>query len=302
MFASHHFKRFAICLAALAVALIVSAGLAHAQAVPETSEPELVVYKTTTNSEGEAVELKLHIFKPDGWRAQDQRPVIVFFFGGGWRGGTPAQFYPQCRDLADRGMVTISAEYRVQSRHGTAPVACVEDGRSAVRYIRSHAEQLGIAPDRLAAGGGSAGGHVAVCTALIDDVNAQTDDLEVSAVPNALALFNPVLDTTRETGYGGDRMGDDDQRLSPVHRVFEGQPPSIVFHGTADTTVPIESVRRFAEASRELGARCELVEYEDQGHGFFNHTDFRRNNNIDIYYDTMDRTVAFLVESGILEP
>ena len=105
------------------------------------------------------VELQLHIFNPKGHKASDQRPAIVFFFGGGWSGGTPSQFYPQCEYLAKRGMVAISAEYRVKSRNGTSPLECVKDGNSAVRWVRSHAEELGIDPSKLAAGGGSAGGH-----------------------------------------------------------------------------------------------------------------------------------------------
>ncbi|MBT6399335.1 MAG: carboxylesterase family protein, partial [Verrucomicrobia bacterium] len=70
------------------------------------------------------VELQLHIFNPKGHKASDQRPAIVFFFGGGWSGGTPSQFYPQCEYLAKRGMVAISAEYRVKSRNGTSPLEC----------------------------------------------------------------------------------------------------------------------------------------------------------------------------------
>ena len=103
--------------------------------------------------------LNLHIFSaPAHSPTKEPKPAIVFFFGGGWVGGTPTQFYPQCEHLSKRGMVAISAEYRVKSRHKATPFDCVEDGKSALRWIRTHAKKLGVDPKRIAAGGGSAGG------------------------------------------------------------------------------------------------------------------------------------------------
>ena len=64
-----------------------------------------VVYKTVGD-----VSLALHLFEPEGHKATDKRPAIVFFFGGGWNGGTPSQFYPHCAYLASRGMVAVAAE------------------------------------------------------------------------------------------------------------------------------------------------------------------------------------------------
>ena len=66
------------------------------------------------------VQLFLYIFEPAGRKASDARPAAIFFFGGGWNGGTPAQFEPHARYLASRGMVAIVADYRVKSRHGGA--------------------------------------------------------------------------------------------------------------------------------------------------------------------------------------
>ncbi len=108
------------------------------------------------------VKLKLFVFEPEEHKSTDSRPAIVFFFGGGWNQGSPQQFYPHCKYLAARGMVAISAEYRVRSRHGITPFECVTDGKSAVRWIRANADKLGIDADSIATGGGSAGGHWAV--------------------------------------------------------------------------------------------------------------------------------------------
>ena len=92
------------------------------------------VYKTIGD-----VKLKIYIYEPKGHKAGAKRPAIVFFFGGGWRGGTPRQFLEHCRYLASKGMVAMTADYRVSSRQGTKPFHCVRDGKSAVRWIRQNA-------------------------------------------------------------------------------------------------------------------------------------------------------------------
>ena len=95
--------------------------------------------------------LFLHVFEPET-KTKAKRPAIVFFFGGGWNGGTPKQFEPHCNHLASRGMVAITAEYRVKSRNKTTPFECVADGKSAMRWVRANADKLGVDPFRVAAG------------------------------------------------------------------------------------------------------------------------------------------------------
>ena len=122
----------------------------------ELPDSRAEVYKTIGD-----VKLKIYIYEPKSHKAGVKRPAIVFFFGGGWRGGTPKQFQEHCRYLASKGMVAMTADYRVSSRQGTKPFHCVRDGKSAVRWIRQNARRLGVDPGRIATGGGSAGGHVA---------------------------------------------------------------------------------------------------------------------------------------------
>lgn len=149
---------------------------------------ETEIYKTVGD-----VSLPLHIFTPEGHRSGQSRPAIVFFFGGAWRNGSPAQFEKHCAYLASRGMVAITAEYRVSGRHQTKAIACFQDAKSAMRYLGSNAKRLGIDPNRIAAGGGSAGGHLAGALGTIRGLDDPTDDLSISPVPNALCLFNPAL-------------------------------------------------------------------------------------------------------------
>src|SRR6185503_17153828 len=135
--------------------------------------------------------LAVHIFEPPG--AKSNRAAIVFFFGGGWTGGSPGQFEQHCRHFASRGMVAMTADYRVNSRHGVKPVTCVADAKSCLRWIRSNAARLGIDPHRVVAAGGSAGGHLAAATATLPDFHQPGEDKAVSSVPDALVLFNPAL-------------------------------------------------------------------------------------------------------------
>lgn len=275
-----------------------------ALAESEQAKPQHVVYKQTEDAKGNAVELRLHVFKPEGWSEDDQRPAIVFFFGGGWVGGSPGQFYPQSRELAARGMVAFSAEYRVENKHGTSPLACVEDGKSAVRFLRANTAKFGIAPDRLAAGGGSAGGHIAACTGVLKGFEAEGEDADVSSVPNLMVLFNPVIDTAPKTGYGSKKVpGKDPKIISPVHHVHKDQPPALILQGVADKTTPIPSARRFVKYSQELGVAAKIVEYEGAGHGFFNTGGYRpvKEGGTNYHQLTMAEVVAFLEEHGYLK-
>lgn len=266
------------------ISLLCTSSQAQFGYPPELPGSRSEVYKTVNS-----VDLKLWMYTPEGHNPEtDARPAIVFFFGGGWKSGSPAQFESQCRYLASRGMVAVTADYRVASRHGVKAVDCVEDAKSAVRWLRQHAKRLGIDPDRIAAGGGSAGGHTACCTALIADFDAASEDAQISSIPNALALYNPAVQLAKLDGFDGvefsdkkladiaSRTGVPSEQISPVHHVRAGLPPTIVFHGQADTTVPFATVGEFAKRSIAAGNRCDLKGYAEAPHGFFN---LRTTNN-----------------------
>lgn len=243
------------------------------------------------------VELRLHVFEPADLRAGQPRPAIVFFFGGGWINGTPTQFYPQCAHLSARGMVALCAEYRVFERHGTDPRASVRDARGCLRWIRSHASELHVDAGRIAAGGGSAGGHLAASTAFDSIGDEAGDDLAVSPRPCALVLFNPVLDNG-PGGYGFERVGDYHETFSPAHNLRAGLPPTLIMFGTEDDCITPAARDRYVAGSRALGNRCELRLYEGQPHGFFNY----RDGQNPYYLRTLAEMDAFLVSLGLLEP
>ncbi|MFB9052715.1 alpha/beta hydrolase [Formosa undariae] len=271
----------------LTLIMIVCACIANAQV---SFEPDsIVTYKSTAQGD-----LKMTIFKPKKYKVSDDSPVIVFFFGGGWSGGSTDQFYQQARYFSDKGYLAISAEYRIFSKHKTSPFESVTDAKSAVRWIRAHASELGVNPNKLIASGGSAGGHIAACTGVIEGYDEEGEDLKISSVPNAMILFNPVLDTT-EKGYGVKKVGEDRKTdISPCNHVHLGIPPTLIFHGTADKTVPFENAERFAFLMNEVGNTCELVSFEGEDHGFFNGSFFRKNSTDEVFNITMKKSFEFL--------
>lgn len=227
-------------------------------------EPKVTerVYKQTPQGE-----LKMFVHFPPDWKATDQRPAIVFFFGGGWTNGSPVQFTPQAEYLASRGMVAARADYRIKSKHNTSPDKCVEDAKSAVRWLRAHATELGVDPNRIVAGGGSAGGHLAACTATVEGFEAKGEDLAISSKPNALVLFNPVFDLVGVRPVI-DEGKDVTEAISPIRFVKKDTPPCVVFFGTADRLC--EQGRAFLAKSKTVGNRVELYTAADMPHGFFN--------------------------------
>lgn len=248
------------------------------------------------------IELTAHIFVPPDHKPSDSRAAIIFFFGGGWRNGSAAQFVPQCKHLASRGMVAITADYRVHGRHQAMIADCAADAQSAVRWVRAHASDLGIDPERIAASGGSAGGHLAAAAAMLKDFT-QDEDSSTSFRPNALVLFNPVLDLTPEPGGEKQRLriearlGAEARDLSPMDHIRPGLPPAIIFHGKSDALVPFESIEAFTRKMEAVGNRCELVGFEGRSHGFFN---FGRSQN-KYYHETLSHTERFLTSLGFMQ-
>ncbi len=252
--------------------------------------PNLSGARVETYRKIDSTELKLWIFGESD--SKSPKPAIVFFFGGGWSSGSPEQFENQARHFAKRGMIAITADYRVKTRHGVKAVECVKDAKAAIAWVRENAQRLGIDPEKIAASGGSAGGHVAACTGTISGLGS--DDR-----PNAMILFNPVCtlapiagweSTAAKLGLSVERLGVEAQVISPAHHIGTHTPPTLILHGKKDTTVPYASVVAFESVMKKEGRPCKLVGYEDAGHGFFNRgEDYRK---------TLAEADAFLVDLG----
>lgn len=238
----------------------------------------------------DSTELKLWIFGESDPKVK--KPAIVFFFGGGWNAGSPDQFENQARHFAKRGMISITADYRVKSRHGVKVVECVKDAKAVIAWVRENAQRLGIDPDKIAASGGSAGGHLAASTGTISGIGSDER-------PNAMILFNPACTLAPIAGWQppgakagliAERFGVEVQVISPAHHIGPHTPPTLILHGKKDTTVPYASVVAFESVMKKAERPCKLVGYDGAGHGFFN-----RGED---YSKTLAEADSFLVDLG----
>ena len=255
---------------------------------PQLDEARSKVYRTVDDTE-----LKVWIFGESD--VENPKPAILFFFGGGWNGGSPEQFAQQARHFAKRGMIGIVADYRVKKRHQVKPVECVKDAKACLAWVRKHSESLGIIPDKICASGGSAGGHLAASTGTLSGFG--NDER-----PNALILFNPVslladLGDWKAQGFGVKHdLGVPHIEFSPPHHVGPHTPPTLIMHGEADTTVPIEASRAFEAALKQAKVPVKLTTYPEQPHGFFN-----KRKSKKAYRMTLKEADGFLVNLGWIE-
>lgn len=248
----------------------------------------------------DSTKLFMEVYYPETIEKEKKYPAMVFFFGGGWIGGSIKQFEPHAKYFSQRGMICFLVDYRVKERQQTTPFESLKDAKSAIRFIREQAAELHIDTSKIVAAGGSAGGHLAAATALIGNYNENTDNISLSCIPNALVLFNPVIDNG-PGGYGYDRIGDDYKNFSPLHNIKNGVPPTILFLGTNDNLIPLETARYYQKIMEKLNSQCELYLYEGQGHGFFNYKNFEYYKKTVMKADEFLQSLGYLNEQPIIE-
>lgn len=244
-------------------------------------------------------ELRLWITRPEHSADSSPRPVMVFFHGGGWVGGSPRVFNEQSRYFSRRGMVCVNVEYRLLDREVLEPpLVCVQDAKSAIRWVRTHANELGADSSRIASFGASAGGHLAAVVGMHDGLDDPADDGSVSARTQAMLMLNPVIHNgPGDAGYGYKRIGDEYKSYSPFHYEKTGAPPGIIFIGTRDRLIPVDMILQFKRSVEWAGARCDVEVYYGEDHSFFN------PRNADGRYFRLTTVAAdrFLVSLGWIE-
>jgi len=252
------------------------------------SAQEQLVYKEINSTK-----LLMDVYYPEKMDSSKVYPAMVFFFGGGWSGGDRSQFINHAKYFSKRGLICFLVDYRIKSKNNTTPFESVKDAKSVIRYIRKKATSFKVDPTKIIASGGSAGGHLAAATALLDAYSESTDDLSISCIPNALVLFNPVFDNG-PGGYGFEQIRDEYKNFSPLHNIKKGAPPTIVFLGSNDKHIPVETAAYYKKVMEKVGSRCDLKIYDGQNHGFFNY------KNLEYYKKTVIEADAFLVSLGYL--
>ena len=258
-------------------------------AEPAEERVRTFVYKQTLQRD-----LELIVNFPLEWSQSDRRSAIVFYFGGGWAFSALEHFERQAEYFASRGMVSVRPDFRVKLRDGTTPAESVEDAKSAIRWIRAHADLLGIDPQRIVASGGSSGGHLAACTAQCSGPEDAGEDFSISSEPNALILFNPLLqyaglrEVEQTYPVESEELG---RQISPVLHINVGDPPALLLFGTED--VLLKSASTYVEKSKALGNRIEMYLAEGEDHAFFKESPW--------YEHTVVEADSFLVSLSYLD-
>lgn len=285
--------RWYLCVTCVSVAVVAQEAITDVRLKPVRTAH---VYKTVAGRE-----LHAYVLNPPDWTAEDQRPAIVFFHGGGWEvgKGAPTQFNAQSEYLVTRGLVCIQIEYRlVTNNRKAAPLGACEDAKSAMRWVRNHAAKLGIDPRRIAAGGGSAGGHLAAFVGMVEGSDDPQDDRGLSCRPTAMLLYNPAL-------LHGNQGPDDPvpaisaglaktyAAIAPFTSVTADDPPGIILVGTEDSVLPIRVLKEFQAKCQAAGVRMDVAIYPGEGHGFFG---IRRS--LARFYETTIEVDKFLGSLG----
>jgi acetyl esterase/lipase len=212
--------------------------------------------------------MRIHIFKPANHNAGDVRPAFMFFFGGGWLRGTPYAATSWMKEVNQLGMVGIAADYRVKERHNTDPSKSVADARAAFSWVLAHAAQFGIDPARIVVSGSSAGGHVALWTALSRTPWGSDPKEAPARKPAALVLMSAAIDTSKETGILAERFVGHGRDLSPFQNLDTRMPPMLIIHGDEDKAVPYAQAVTLARRLQETGNVAELATMVGVGHGY----------------------------------
>ncbi|NRA40307.1 MAG: alpha/beta hydrolase [Planctomycetes bacterium] len=227
---------------------------------------ETVLFKSTPQAD-----LQLHIFRPDG----PIESAIVFFACGGWDSIRVEKFFPQSTYLQSRGVFSVVADVRTYAAHGTTATECVIDAKSAIRFVRAHAEEWGFAADKICVAGGSAAGHVSMCCAMLDEYEDENDDTDVSCKPDLVCAFNPAVlppleDDGKDLSWTIERFGSEEmmKALSPCEAVRPGIVPMVLMHGDADDITLLSDIEYFHQKMLAAGNSSTLHVFPGGKHGF----------------------------------
>jgi acetyl esterase len=217
-------------------------------------------------------------------------PGMILFHGGGWSGGSLGQFRKACEYFASRGLVCATAEYRMLTKEESAKLparetkkrACITDAKSAIRWFKQHAGELGIDPQRIITGGGSAGGHISALATLNPGLNDPADPQDIDTSVVAYLWFNPAFAPDDEK----------DLEVDVLRFLRKDIAPAIAFFGTEDTW--LKGWTSAYEKLKSLGNTTTDLQFaQGQAHSFFNKDPWQTVTLI-----AADR---FLVKQGLLK-
>lgn len=214
-------------------------------------------------------ELDMHLFLPNPNEFNDKRPTIVQFHGGSWSEGKPDWFFSTAEVYAEQGWVVAVVEYRIKGKQNTYPFESVKDAKSAMRWIRENAGKYNIDSNKIIATGNSAGGHLSLATALIQNWNESTDNLKISAKPNVIIVNSGVYDlTTNSNKWITENYENKDiiKEISPNHLIKKSGIKMLLIHGDKDRNCPYETAEYFYNEMKAQGNDIELYTVKDAEH------------------------------------
>jgi acetyl esterase len=228
---------------------------------PADSAPEPQIH-TYREVDGRA--LSAYVFVPARHGGRERTSAILLFHGGGWSAGSPEWTFAAAGRFAGLGMVAIPIEYRL-SQGDVTPIEALSDVCAAFRWVRRHAGDLQIDPERVAGYGTSAGGHLVASTATVGCPPGDGDGFR--SEPDALLLWSPALDLSRDGWFEKKLQGRArSAQYSPVEHIRPSTPPTSIVIGAEDALTPLSGARRYCDQLIEAGGICELNVYEGVGH------------------------------------
>lgn len=272
-----------------------------ASAVDLRSDHEVNIFKTEN-----AFHLEAHIFKPEELQAEEKRPAIVIFHGGGWNGGNPSWAFEKAKHFRELGMVAVAAQYRLGNTHDITAIESMSDARDLIMWMRLNADSLNIEPDSIVAYGWSAGAHLVSSSAIFSE---SIPGGTINSIPNAMILISPAVSLPKGRSWEGWKFNvfgptTTVSSANPVEHVREGLPPTIILQGRDDTVTPLDGVQDFHDQMMAYGNHCELYIYDDVGHLFTPNTmpdNGAPHPDLEVQKRAYDQADLFLKTQGYTE-
>ncbi|MEY8749264.1 alpha/beta hydrolase [Alkalicoccobacillus gibsonii] len=240
--------------------------------------------------------LTLYTFKPPA-QFTHPRPAILFFNGGSFKidPKLPNQFQHQAHYFSTLGMLAICVDYRNGADEGFIPPQAISDVKSAVRYVRRNANELGVDPNNIIVCGSSAGGYITVSSIMFPDLDdEEARSRNVDDIPNELIIFSADMDGVDIMRRRYPDLVDEAAAFSPLHHIKKSLPDTLWICGTGDDLC--EQNKRFVDEMNQAGNRIEFKTYEGMEHGFFN---YGKHENI--YFErTKDDIEAYLRRKNLI--
>ncbi len=242
----------------------------NAQSNSDKTDPVEYTYNVTNKDS-----LKAYVFTPCADIQSENHPAIVIFHGGGWAVGEPSWTFQDGEYFAEKGMIAVSAQYRLSDQKNITPLDAMEDACNVIIWMRKYAKELKIDPDHIVAYGLSAGAHLAASTAVFPLFDS---DAGISSIPNALILYSPAISIVSD-GWFKQLLLDkgDPLDFSPAEHLKEDMPPSIIVVGKDDTVTPVGESILFNQNMVKYGNVSYLNIYDGVGH-LLAHNDHPANN------------------------